>query len=75
MQRWERRHRDFDKDQAQALTYKGFVFPKYEGKLTRDEFHSKKIYYAFWGECYLSAAAIRYRVGSLLDDGRLREAA
>jgi len=75
MQRWEKRQRDFNKGQDQVFNYKGFVFPKYEGELTRDEEYSKKLYYAFWGGCYLSPAAIRYRVGILLDDGLLFEAA
>ncbi len=71
MQKWEKRLRDVVLDGAQVYHYKGFAFPKYEGKLTQDEYNSKKPFYAFWGDLYLTAPAIRYQVGLLIDSRKI----
>lgn len=75
MQKWEKYIRDVQFDGGQAFRYEGFVFPRYEGKLTNDEFNSKKIFYAFWGNRYLTAQAIRYQVGLLIERRRILKVA
>jgi hypothetical protein len=75
MRQWEIRRRKFDEEEASVFVFKGFVFPKYEGRLTKDEIRSKKTFYAFWGGIYLPQAAIRLRVCDLLNNGKLAEAA
>lgn len=71
MQKWEKRLRDVEFDGEQAYHYQGFDFPKYEGKLTQDEHNSRQNFYAFWGDFYLTAAAIRYHVGLLIENRKI----
>ena len=75
MNQLEKNLRDVRRDSNQALEYKGYVFPKYEGKITNDEFESKQMFYAFWGDRYLPAKSIRYHVDQLLLRHRLPIAA
>ena len=67
--------RDFDIDGAQALNFKGFTFPKYEGRLTDDEYKSRQTYYAFWGGKYMTAVAIRHIVSTAIDRRQLKDMA
>ena len=61
--------RDVQRESAQNFTYQGYVFPKYEGRLTDDEFKSKQTYFSFWGGKHLTKPAIRYQVSLMLERG------
>ena len=75
MKKLEMIQRDIARESGEVLYYKGYVFPKYIGRLTNDELNSRRTFYAFWGNRYLPAMAIRYHVDQLLQRGVLPEAA
>jgi hypothetical protein len=75
MLQWDRTVRDIQIDQTQVLQHKGYEFPRYEGRLTDEEFKSKQTFYAVWGCRYMTAPAIRYHVSVLLERRRLPIAA
>ncbi|MCP4470164.1 MAG: hypothetical protein GY815_05675 [Gammaproteobacteria bacterium] len=75
MNQFEKTQRDALRDSKQALEYKGYVFPVYEGRITGEEFYSKQVFYAFWGDQYLTARAVRYHVDQLIEHNRLPIAA
>ena len=62
-------------DPTQALKYKGFLFPRYEGHLTADERRSGRDFFATWGGGYATERAIMFEVDTLLMRGVLTEAA
>lgn len=67
--------RDVSRDSKQALHYRGFVFPRYQGKVTIEEHHSKEPFYSFWGDRYMLARTIRYHVDQMIKTGVIQEAA
>ena len=66
MNQVEKNLRDVARDAGDTLYYKGYTFPKYEGMVTQDEYNSRQTFYAFWGDQYLTAMAIRYHVDQAL---------
>ena len=75
MKQHEKIMRDANRDSSQAFHYKGFIFPKYEGRLTDDEYKSKQVFYAFWFNRYLPKNAIIYHVDQWLQHGKIPQAA
>jgi len=67
--------RDVKEDIKSAIYYKGYVFPRYEGKLTRDEFQSGLVFYSFWGDRYLTKRALEVHVDEALQRRQIPEAA
>ena len=56
------------------LCYRGLVFPRWMGHLTRDEIRSGQTYFAFWGCTKLTARAIRYYVDRMIEKGEYEAA-
>lgn len=75
MNKLEKNQRDVRRDQLDAFTYKGFVFLRYEGPLSQDEYRSKQHYYAFWGDRHYTQRVIMFMVDTALQQGQLPKAA
>ncbi len=75
MNHQEKIDRDVERDSKSALYYRGYTFPQYEGRLTRDEFNSGQTFYAFWFGTYHTERAIKHIVSAWLEQGKLPEAA
>lgn len=66
--------RDVRRDAGDALYHRGYIFPRYTGKLSRDEYKSRQRFYAFWGKNrYGTEAAIKFAVNTALTAGRIPE--
>jgi hypothetical protein len=51
--------------------YKGLVFVKYKGQLSREEIQSRVTFYAFYGSKPMAPREIQYRVDQMIDRGQL----
>jgi hypothetical protein len=56
------------------FNYKGLTFPKYHGRLSRDELRSGYIFYAFFGGKPMTRKAIEYQVDQMIDRGLIAAA-
>ena len=50
--------------------YKGLVFPRYCGDLSKEEEQSGRVYYAFFGNRHLTTMSIRYFVDEIEKSGQ-----
>lgn len=50
--------------------YKGLMFPRYRGELSREEEGSGRIYYAFFGNRHMTTMTIRYLVDQMEMSGQ-----
>lgn len=62
-------------NEPSSFYYKGLTFPRYNGKLSRDEKRSGYIFYAYFGGKPMSRKAIEYQVDAMIERGLYQFAA